>query len=280
MHEVAIVGAGELGGTLAHLLARRGTAASVRLIDEAGQVGAGKALDITQAAPIEGFATRVSGRTDLGAIGQPHVVVLADRAGGGEWRGDEALLLLTRLRAFTGQSVVLCAGAQQLELVERGVREIGMRREGVFGSAPEALAGALRAMVALETDGSARDVALTVLGVPPSHVFVPWEEASIAGLAARHLLDEPARRRLSARIAPLWPPGPYALAAAAAKAIDAIFGRSKATIAAFVAPDDSAGRKARAGALPVRLGPSGIVQVESPALTAHDQIALDNALLL
>src|SRR4029077_14072905 len=50
MQEVAIIGAGELGGDIAHALARRDLAARVWLLDPTGAVAAGKALDILQAA--------------------------------------------------------------------------------------------------------------------------------------------------------------------------------------------------------------------------------------
>jgi malate dehydrogenase len=63
--DVVILGAGELGGTLAHILARSEMSPAIRLVDDAGQVAAGKALDIMQAAPIEGFAARVSGRATV-----------------------------------------------------------------------------------------------------------------------------------------------------------------------------------------------------------------------
>ena len=66
--------------------------------------------------------------------------MIADRVGGGEWQGEEGLLLLKRLRRTAERSVVICAGAAQRELVERGVRELGFARERLFGSAPEALA--------------------------------------------------------------------------------------------------------------------------------------------
>src|SRR5262245_59807229 len=65
MQDVAIVGAGELGGNLAHALARRDVVRSIRLIDGAGSLAAGKALDIMQSAPIERFATEVAGATDV-----------------------------------------------------------------------------------------------------------------------------------------------------------------------------------------------------------------------
>jgi malate dehydrogenase len=280
MHDVAILGAGELGGALAHVLARRDVVRTIRLIDSAASVAAGKALDIMQASAIDGFATRITGSGDVASAAGATIVVLADRAGAGEWQGDEGLLLLKQLSQIARQRVVLCAGGSQRELVERGVRELGFRREQLFGSAPEALAAALRSIVALETDGSVMDVALTVLGVPPSQTVIPWEDVTIGGFAATYLLDEPARRRLAARVAPLWPPGPYALASAAAEAVSAIAGRSRRTLSCFVAPSDANGRRARAAALPARLGSEGVVNVGRPTLSASAQVALDNAMLL
>ena len=99
-------------------------------------------------------------------------------------------------------------------------------------------------------------------------------------LSLEHALSEPTRRRLAARVAPLWPPGPYALAVAAVKAVTGITGRTSGLVSCFVAPDDGSGRKSRVVALPVRLGPSGIVAVETPPLNSHDHVALDNAMLL
>lgn len=280
MIDVAIVGAGELGGLIASLVASRDIARTVHLVDDAGQVAAGKALDIMQAGSITSCATQVTGGTDVTMTAGAAVTVLADRAAGGEWQTEEGLLLLKRLAFGANGRLVLCAGAGQRELVERGVREAGFSRMRLFGTAPEALASALRAMVALEAHGSPRDVALTVLGVPPKHVVIPWGDATIGGISATRVLDEPARRRLAALAGPLWPPGPQALATAAAKALTAVLGGSRQRVSAFVAPDDSQGRRARAAALPVRLDAGGISRVELPPLSSRDQVDLDNAMTL
>src|SRR5260370_10273810 len=86
--DVAIIGAGEIGGALAHALARKDIARAIRLVDETGRIAAGKALDIAQAAPIERFATELSGSGDVSAAAGAAIVGLADRAGKGEWHGD------------------------------------------------------------------------------------------------------------------------------------------------------------------------------------------------
>jgi malate dehydrogenase len=168
MQNVAIIGAGELGGATAHALARSNLVRSITLIDEARRVAAGKALDIAQAAPVEGFATRLSGATDVSMAAGASIVILADRIAGGEWQGEDGLALLKRLAQTAGEAVILCAGPSQRELVDRGVRELRISRTRLFGSAPESLAAAARALAALAVNGSPRDISLSVLGVPPA----------------------------------------------------------------------------------------------------------------
>ncbi len=277
MIDVAIIGAGELGGSLAHVLAQRGHARRVQLVDPTGQIAAGKALDIMQAGPVQGFNTPVTGASDISRIAGASIVVVADPA---KPDGADDLLTLRQIVQMAGRAVVVCAAPDHRVLVERGVRELGFPRQRLFGSAPEALAASVRALVALQTDGSARDVALTVLGAPPSHAVVAWDDATIGGFAAARILDEPTRRRIAAQVGPLWPPGPHALAHACAEVVSALCGTSRRLISCFVAPDDTLGRRSRAVALPVRLGVGGIKSVEQPTLSVTAQVALDTAMQL
>src|SRR5689334_18165735 len=96
MNHIAVLGAGELGGAVAHALARSETARTITIVDDRGRVAEGKALDIAQAAPVEGFATRLAGATDVSSAAAADLVVIADRFDGGEWQGAEALALMTR----------------------------------------------------------------------------------------------------------------------------------------------------------------------------------------
>jgi len=280
MREVAIVGAGELGGAIAHVLARRDAVRSIVLIDESGRVASGKALDIAQAAPVENFATQLTGTTDVATVAGSAVVIVAERVAQGPWSTEEGLLLLKRLVLTAPRAVILCAAHSSRELVERAVHELRIDRRRLFGSAPEALAAGARALVALSANGSTRDVSLSVLGVPPSHTVIPWENATIGGFALTRQLDEPTRRALVGRITALWPPGPYALASAAAAVVEAMASRSRRTACCFVAPDTRSGTRARAAALPVRFNVRGIERFLEPSLSVVEKIALDNAMML
>ena len=281
MREVAIVGAGNLGGAVAHLLAKRDAVRTVTLIDDNGRAAAGQALDIAEAAPIETFSTRVNGTEDLYRAAAASVVVIADRFGsGGDWQGEEALMLLKRLTGIAVNAVILCAGAGQRELIDRGVGELKLASGRLFGTAPEALAAAARALIAVAGDGSPLDVSIAILGVPPSHTVIAWEDATIGGFRLTGRVDEPTRRGLAARIAALWPPGPHALAAAAVKAIEVMAGRSRRTVTCFVGSDRAAGIRTRAAAFPVRLGRTGIVQRIAPSLSVAERVALETAINL
>jgi malate dehydrogenase len=277
MREVAIVGAGELGGTTAHLLAQRDAAARVRIVDDRGSIAEGKALDIMQSAPIAGFATLVTGSSDLATAGGADIVVIADRAGGSEWQGEDALLLTKRIAAMMPTAVIVCAGRAQREVVGRAVDELRIDESRILGSAPEAVASRARGLVALALDASPRDVTLTVLGNPPSETIIPWTDAAVAGYQLTRLMAEPVRRRLAARIDAIGPSGPHALAAAAGKVVDAIFGRSLGIVSCFVAPGGT-GHRTRTTALPVRLNWRGVDAIVLPELSAIDRVALENVM--
>src|SRR2546423_5641378 len=123
MDRVVVLGAGDLGGLVAYALTKRGVAQEICLVDEKGRVADGKALDIMQAGAVEGFSATVIGSSDVSAAGGATVVVIADAWGAAEFQGDAALTLLTRVRDFSPKSLVVCAGALQRDVVERGVRQ-------------------------------------------------------------------------------------------------------------------------------------------------------------
>jgi malate dehydrogenase len=277
---VAILGAGEIGGATARALAIRARVPTIRLIDERPGVAAGKALDLRQAGPIDASDTRIEGSTDFGAaIGAP-VIVLADTVGGGEWSGDAGLALLRRLAGlgcFRG-SVLICAGAGHSGLIQLAFDELGLDRSRVVGSAPEAFASTVRALVAIEARASAWQVALTVLGRPPAHVAIPWAEASVAGHSVTSLLTAPQLNLVERRMRGLWPPGPGALGTAAAVFSEAVALGSRRLLSAFVLLDRDNGTKAPVCAWPVTIGPTGLVRVTTPALTSRDRAVIDEVL--
>ena len=279
MTTVSILGAGELGGSVAHALARAERAGRVVLIDEGGTIAAGKALDIQQSGAIDGFHTRVEGTQDLTRVTGCTVCVVADSGRpAAEWQGESGLAMMRRLKAFVGEAPIVFAGAGQADLLLAAVREAGFKRERVVGSSPEALAAAARAIVALEAECSPSEVALSVLGTPPSGFVVPWSDASIAGHSVERVLTQVQVRRIEARVALLWPPGPQALGAAAARVVEAIVTSARRAPGVLTVLGGEFGVRNCVGVLACLLGPGGIAEVRLPVLNSRERVQLETAL--
>jgi malate dehydrogenase len=277
---VCIVGAGELGGAVADALAHGERVARVLIVDDAVGIASGKALDIQQAGAIAGFHTRLDGTADLSRVTGCDVCVIADRAGrpSSEWQGDEALALIQRVMPYLGTAPIVWAGSAQAGAMQLAAREGRLTRERLIGSAPQALAAAARSMVAMETGCSPAEVSLTMLGTPPAGFVVPWSEASMGGYALERVLTQVQLTRIEARVARLWPPGPFALGAAAATIAEAIIGSSRRAFCVLTVLGGEFGVRGRVGTLPAVLSTSGIVQTRVPTLNTRERVRVESAL--
>jgi malate dehydrogenase len=280
MATVCIIGAGDLGGAVAHALASGERVARVVLVDDAAGVASGKALDIQQAGAIEGFHTRLEGTSDRARVAGCSVCVIADQSGrpSSEWQGEDGLAMIRRLATDFASCPLVFAGVSQADLLLASWREVGLERGRLIGSAPEALASAVKSMVAVEARCSPREVGLTVLGAPPRGFVVPWSEASVGGYALERVLTQVQLARIQARLAPLWPPGPYALGLAAARVAEAIVSSARNAQAVLTILDGEFGSRHRAGVLPAILSASGIVSTRVPVLNTRERVQVENAL--
>ena len=188
------------------------------------------------------------------------------------------LALIKRVAGLNQSAPIICAGTRQASLIEKSVNEGGLSRMRVFGSAPEALRSAAVAITALAANASPTDISLSVLGRPPQHVIVPWDEAAISGRCATNVLTAAELARLDARLARLWPPGPYALAGAATSVIRNALTRTARVHAALVAVTRDEGLPGRSAMMPVTLQPSGIATLVAPALSARDRVRFETTM--
>ena len=73
--KITLIGAGQIGGTLAHLIALK-ELADVILFDVASGIAKGKALDIAQSSPVNGFNIKVSGTDDYEETKNSDVIII------------------------------------------------------------------------------------------------------------------------------------------------------------------------------------------------------------
>ena len=73
--KIALIGAGMIGGTLAHLAAIR-EMGDIVLVDVAEGIPQGKALDLAQAGPVEGYDAMLTGTNDYADIAGADVCIV------------------------------------------------------------------------------------------------------------------------------------------------------------------------------------------------------------
>lgn len=277
MASVAIIGAGPLGGALASTLAHHGRAAEVRLIDPAGRVAEGKALDILQSSPVERFSVRVTSAVDYAAAAGADVIAFADLATDGDIAGESGLAIVRHVARIDSAAPLLFCGPQ-IELMRRTIAELHVARGRVVGSAALALESAVEAIAAALMDASPKDLAIGIAGVPPADVVIGWDAATAFNQPIAHVLPAHQLASLSSRIAGLWPPGPYALASAAARIADALAFGTRRRFTCFAAVDVVGAGRGLIAAVPVEIRKGEIGAVLDPALSRHERTVFENGL--
>ena len=76
MKKISLIGAGQIGGTLAHLIGLKELVSEVVLFDIAGGIAKGKALDIAQSSSVDGFNVRFSGTDKYEDIKNSDVIII------------------------------------------------------------------------------------------------------------------------------------------------------------------------------------------------------------
>ena len=76
MKKISLIGAGQIGGTLAHLIGLQELADEVVMFDVASGVAKGKALDIAQSSSVDGFNVKFSGTDNYEDIKNSDVIII------------------------------------------------------------------------------------------------------------------------------------------------------------------------------------------------------------
>ena len=76
MKKISLIGAGQIGGTLAHLIGLKELADEVVVFDIASGIAKGKALDISQSSSVDGFNVKFSGTDNYEDIKNSDVIII------------------------------------------------------------------------------------------------------------------------------------------------------------------------------------------------------------
>jgi len=173
MNKITIIGAGRVGESTAHNLAKADLCRHVALIDIKEGIPQGTALDIQESAPIFDFDTKLTGHNDLDAMNGSEMVIIT--AGfprkPGMSRSDVLDMNVPIIQSIADE-VVRSAPQAMMLLVTNPVdvltyvawKRSGFDRARVFGLSGVLDSTRMASFIAMETGFSVKDVTAMVLG--------------------------------------------------------------------------------------------------------------------
>jgi len=170
--KIALIGAGNIGGTLAHLAAKK-ELGDIVLFDVAEGLPQGKALDLSQCGPIEGFDAKITGSNDYKDIaGADVIIVTAGVARKPGMSRDDLLGINLKVMKAVGEGIkanapdafVICI-TNPLDAMVWALREFsGLPHNKVVGMAGVLDSARFSTFLAEEFGVSVKDVNTFVLG--------------------------------------------------------------------------------------------------------------------
>ena len=291
---VTIIGAGQVGATVAHLLALKNVA-DVTLIDVVDGLAKGKALDLAQSASIEGFSVSVRGTTDYAAMAGSRLVVMTAGLPRKPGMSREDLLaananivgpIAERLACEAPQAILLIVTNPLDVMTALALQRSGFPRQRVMGMAGVLDSARLRAFVGERLKIPPADVHAMGLG---SHgdLMVPLAGSimargqSIAGRIPSAELQPLLQRAKDggAEIVSLLKQGSafYAPASSVVQMIRAIVHDSQEVLPVCAWLQGEYGLRDVCIGVPAQLGANGIEKIVELPLTSEERSALAEA---
>ncbi len=195
--KIALIGAGNIGGTLAHLAASK-ELGDVVLFDVVEGVPQGKALDLSQCGPIEGFDSKISGTNDYADIaGADVIIVTAGVARKPGMSRDDLLGINLKVMKAVGEGIknnapnafVICI-TNPLDAMVWALREFsGMPHHMVVGMAGVLDSARFSHFLADEFNVSVKDVTSFVLGGHGDTMVPVIEYSTVSGIPVPDLIE-------------------------------------------------------------------------------------------
>ena len=288
---VTVIGAGNVGTTVAQEVARRDYA-EVVLVDIIPNLPQGKALDLNEAGPVLGYEPTIVGTNGYEETAGSDVVVVTSGKprSPGMSRDDlvttneEIVGAVTRAAVAASPDAILVVVTNPLDAMCHVTKHAsGFPKNRVFGMAGILDTARFRAFIAWKTGASAKDVGAMVLGGHGDQMVPVVSATTVGGVPLTQLASE---ERINAMVERTRKGGGevvellgtsawYAPGAAVAEMVDSIMLDQKRVLPCTALLESEYGIDGLYMGVPVKLGAAGIEQIVELELTKDERAALD-----
>ncbi|MBC8318095.1 MAG: malate dehydrogenase [Desulfobulbaceae bacterium] len=290
-NKITIIGAGNVGATAAHWAASR-RLGDVLLLDVVEGVPQGKALDLLQSGPVDGFSGRVSGSNDFADSANSDVIIITAGLARkpGMSRDDLMAKNVAIVKSCTEQAAkhspdaVLIVVTNPIDaMVYTAYKVSGFPKNRVVGMAGVLDSARYRTFLADALGVAPRDVNAMVMGIHGDNMMPLVRLANVSGIPVTDLLSEEQLKAIVHRtqhgggeiVAHLKTGSAfYTPGLAAVEMAEAILTDSKRVLPCAAYVDGEFGFSGCFLGVPVILGSGGIERIIEFELTAEELTAL------
>jgi malate dehydrogenase len=274
---ITVVGAGNVGATVAQEVARRDYA-EVVVVDIIEGLPQGKALDLAQAGPVLGYEPAITGTNGYeDTAGSDVVVITSGKPRTPGMSRDDLVTTNEKIVGSVTQSAlehspdaIVLVVTNPLDAMCHVAKDAsGLAKERVFGMAGVLDTARFRTFIAWETGASAKDVQAVVLGGHGDQMVPVVSATTIGGIPLRRLVSDERIEALVERtrkgggeiVELLGTSAWYAPGAAVAEMVDAICLDQKRILPCTAYLEGEYGIDGLYIGVPVKLGASGVEEI-------------------
>lgn len=199
MSKVTVVGAGNVGATVANVLAHKDFVKEIVLLDIKGDMAKGKALDSWQQAPIDYYSSRLKGTDDYKETADSDIVVIT--AGVPRKPGmsrDDLISTNAKIVASVTNSIlehskdaIIIVVSNPLDVMTYAASKISnLPKHKVFGMAGILDTGRYRAFLASALDVSPKDIQAVLMGGHGDTMVPLPRYTTVAGMPVTDMIDK------------------------------------------------------------------------------------------
>jgi malate dehydrogenase len=294
MSKVTVIGAGNVGATVANVLAHKDVAGEVILLDLLGDMARGKALDSWQQAPIDYYSTSLMGTDDYrDTAGSDVVVITAGIPRKPGMSRDDLISTNAKIVTSVTQSIlehskdpIIIVVSNPLDVMTYAAHQAaGISRARVFGMAGILDTARYRAFLASALDVSPKDIQALLMGGHGDTMVPLPRYTTVAGIPVTELIDEESLNAIVQRtkvgggelVKLMGTSAWYAPGAAAAQMVESILRDENRIFPCCVQLDGEYGLKDVYLGVPVKLGKEGIKQIIEVKLNDDEMTLLNDS---
>ena len=293
VNKITVVGAGNVGATTAHIAASR-KLGDIVLIDIVKGLAEGKALDMSEAGPVQGYSCKITGTTDWAAAQDSSIVVITSGLARKPGMSRDDLLaknvqivkdVSEKVAKYCPKAIVIVVSNPLDAMVYVASKVTGFAKNRVMGMAGVLDVARFCHFVATELNVSSEDIRGILMGGHGDDMVPLPRFTTVAGIPITELLPKETIARLIERarkggieiVDLLGSSAYYAPAAGVVKMAEAITSDSRSVIPCCVYCQKEYSVGGYFVGVPAVLGKNGVEKIVELKLNAEERAEFDTS---